>query len=134
MVERAGIELAVRLAGEKKMKIINETGKKSTEFRDRGFVMKSSIIIFSILMVFLYVGVSQSFAKEVKTVEGLIESVTDDSIKVRGSYYDITGVPLENASGKNMQKDQLRVGRKVEIFFKNNSIKTILIYPEHMVE
>jgi len=116
------------------MKIINETGKRSIEFRDRGFVMKSTMIIFSILMLFLYVGVSHSFAKEVKTVEGLIESVTDDSIKVRGSYYDITGVPLENASGKNLQKNELKVGRKVEIFFKNNSIKTILIYPERMVE
>jgi hypothetical protein len=96
--------------------------------------MKRNIIILFVLMIFFSVGVSYCYAKDIKTVEGLIESVSGDSIKVRGNYYDITGVPLENASGKIVPKDQLKVGRKVEIFFKNNSIKAILIYPERMVE
>jgi len=96
--------------------------------------MKRMSIILIPLMVFFYLSISNGYARENKVVEGLIESVTDDSIKVRGNYYDIAGVPLENASGKTVQKDQLKVGRKVEIFFKNNSIKTILIYPEHIVE
>jgi hypothetical protein len=85
-------------------------------------------------MVFFYVIASYSYGKDIKTAEGLIESVSGDSIKVRGSYYDITGVPLENATGKKVQKDQLKVGRKVEIFFQNNSIKTILVYPERISE
>jgi hypothetical protein len=96
--------------------------------------MKSNIMIFCVLMIFLFVGISHSFAKEVKTVEGLIESVTDDSIKVRGRHYDITGITLEDASGKIVPKAQLKVGRKVEIFFQNNSIKSILVYPERMSE
>lgn len=96
--------------------------------------MKRNIIILFVLMICFSVGVSYCYAKEVKTVEGLIESVSGDSIKVRGSYYDITGVPLENASGKNVKKDQLKVGRKVEIFFQDNNIKTILVYPERMSE
>ncbi len=95
---------------------------------------KGMILLLSISMVFLYVISSYSYGKDIKTVEGLIESVTDDSIKVRGRYYDFTSVPLEDASGKILQKDQLKVGRKVEIFFQNNKMKTILIYPEHMVE
>jgi len=97
-------------------------------------MMKKGILILSALMIFFSVSGTCAFARDITTVEGLIESVTGDSIKVRGSYYDITGVPLEDASGKKVQKDQLRVGRKVEIFFQNNKIKTILIYPEHMVE
>lgn len=131
MVDKTGIELANR---RKKGKLLVMTGKGSLEFRDRGFVMKKSIIIFCVLMAFFTVSVSYSYEREIKTVEGLIESVTDDSIKVRGRYYDFTGVPLEDASGKNVQKDQLKVGRKVEIFFQNNSIKTILVYPERMSE
>lgn len=95
---------------------------------------KGMILLLSILMVFFYVIASYSYGKDIKTAEGLIESVSGDSIKVRGSYYDITGVPLENATGKKVQKDQLKVGRKVEIFFQNNSIKTILVYPERISE
>jgi len=95
---------------------------------------KGMIFLLSILIVFLYSIASYSYERNIKTVEGLIESVSGDSIKVRGSYYDITGVPLEDASGKNVKKDQLKEGRKVEIFFQDNNIKTILVYPEHMNE
>jgi hypothetical protein len=59
--------------------------------------------------------------------------VSKDSIKVRGKYYNISDTPLKNASGKNISKDQLRVGKKVEIFFLDNRITTVLIH-EYMVE
>jgi len=95
---------------------------------------KGMIFLLSILIVFLYSIASYSYERNIKTVEGLIESVSGDSIKVRGTYYDITGVPLEDASGKNVKKDQLKEGRKVEIFFQDNNIKTILVYPEHLNE
>ena len=96
--------------------------------------MKKSILILSIFIVFLSLSTSYTDGRETRTVEGMIESVTGDSIKVRSRYYDFTGIPLEDASGKKMQQSQLKVGRKVEIFFENNRIKTILIYPEFMVE
>jgi hypothetical protein len=105
------------------------------EQHDRGGgVMKKSIFILSIFIVFLSLSASYTDGREIRTVEGLIESVTGDSIKVRSRYYDFSGIPLEDASGKKMQKDQLKVGRKVEIFFESNRIKTILIYPEYMAE
>ncbi len=101
---------------------------------------KQSLIILIILSVFLFYGatiifaLSQSFAADkVRMVEGLIEDVTPNSIKVRGAYYDITGVPLLNASDKILARNELKIGKKVEIFFKNNRITSILIY-EYMVE
>jgi hypothetical protein len=97
-------------------------------------MIKKGILILCTLIIFLSVSGTCAFARDIKTVEGLIESVTGDSIKIRGSYYDITGVPLENASGRKMKTEELKVGRKVEILFENNRIKTILIYPEYMVE
>jgi hypothetical protein len=97
-------------------------------------MIKKGILLLSVLMIFFSVSSSSAYTRDIKTVEGLIESVTGDSIKVRGSYYEITGVPLENASGRKMKTEELKVGRKVEIFFQRNHINTILIYPEYMVE
>ena len=97
-------------------------------------MMKKGILIISALMIFFSLSGPYIYARDITTVEGLIESATGDSIKVRSRYYDFSGIPLEDASGKKMQKDQLKVGRKVEIFFENNRIKTILIYPEYMAE
>jgi len=96
--------------------------------------MKKSILMLSIFIVFLSLSASYADGREIRTVEGLIENVTGDTIKIRGNYYNFTAVPLENASGRKMQTEELKVGRKVEIFFESNRIKTILIYPEYMVE
>jgi len=107
---------------------------------NRNYGKKQSLIILIGLSVFLFYGVaaifalSHSFAADkVRMVEGLIEDVTPNSIKVRGAYYDITGVPLRNASDKIFTMDDLKIGKKVEIFFKNNRISSVLIY-EYMVE
>ena len=106
----------------------------------KNYGKKQSLIIFIVLSVFLFYGVttiftlSRSFAADkVRMVEGLIEDVTPNSIKVRGAYYNITGAPLKNASDKTLTRNDLKIGKKVGIFFKNNRITSILIY-EDMVE
>lgn len=95
--------------------------------------IKKKCITFIVLLFYFLTLASLCYAEKVRTVEGLIEEVSKDSIKVRGKYYNISDAPLKNASGKTVSKDQLKVGKKVEIFFLNDRIKTILIY-EDMVE
>lgn len=90
-------------------------------------------IILIALLVYVFMSVSFCYAEKVKVVEGLIESVTSDYIKVRGEYYNISDVPLLDSSGKKVSKDRLRIGRKVEIFFQGGRITSILIH-EYMVE
>ena len=70
---------------------------------------------------------------QVRTVEGIIQNVTADSIQVRGIYYEISGIPLINPSGKDLKKESLTTGKKVEIFFQDDKILSIFIYDD-MVE
>lgn len=96
--------------------------------------MKKMIRVFIVLLVYVFMSVSYCYAAEkVRVVEGLIQHVTADSIEVRNKYYNISGVPLKDASGKTLPKSYLSQGKKVEIFIKDNKITTILIH-EYMVE
>ncbi|MBI5408375.1 MAG: hypothetical protein HZA14_03310 [Nitrospirae bacterium] len=67
---------------------------------------------------------------QVRTVEGIIQHVTDDAIQVRGKYYNVLGTPLKNPSGESLKKEFLTIGKKVEIFFQEDRITLILIYDD----
>ena len=96
--------------------------------------MKRNILVAVVLITFISLSVSHAYEREIRTVEGLIESVSGDSIRVRGSYYHFNDVPLIDPSGKHIPKSQMKVGRKVEIFLQKKGVGTILIYPEYMLE
>ena len=66
----------------------------------------------------------------VRTAEGIVQTVSNDSIQVRGQYYSISGVKLINPSGENLNKSSLSAGKKVEIFFQEGKITSILIYDD----
>ena len=70
------------------------------------------------------------YAEKLRIVEGLIENVTDDSVRVRGRDYSISGVPVRNASNEDLSKSSLRSGKRVELFFKNDKLTTILVHAE----
>lgn len=70
---------------------------------------------------------------KIKVVEGLVEQITNDSIVVRGRRFLIAGVPLLNSSGEHVSKDVLQAGKKVEIFFENNSLTSVLVF-EYIAE
>lgn len=67
---------------------------------------------------------------EVRTVEGIVQNVTDDSIQVRGKYYSTSGVLLIDPSGEHLKQSSLSSGKKVEIFFEKGNITSILIYDD----
>ena len=72
-------------------------------------------------------GISNS---QVRTIEGIIQNVTNDSIEVRNKYYSILGIPLVNPSGEYLKNSSLQAGKRVEIFFEEGNITSILIYDD----
>ncbi len=95
--------------------------------------LKTLSLILPLLLIIVVPAISNS-AEKVRVKEGLIENVTFDSIEVNGEYYYISGVPLKDASGEDLSKDELKTGRKVAIFLRGKSIKSVLIYDENMLE
>lgn len=95
---------------------------------------KRYTLIFFIVALFIALLTESLFSAEgVSVVEGLIQDVTADSIQVRERYYNISGVPLKDASDRTLTRASLISGKKVEIFFKDGRITSVLIH-EYMVE
>ncbi|MBE0425177.1 MAG: hypothetical protein IBX72_00830 [Nitrospirae bacterium] len=94
--------------------------------------MRSKVLIVMFLSIFVFTGmfVSHSYAEKLRIVEGLIENVTDDSVRVRGRDYSIAGVSIKNASDATLTKAWLKTGKRVELFLRNNKLTTILVYEE----
>jgi len=96
--------------------------------------MKTLFYIFLFSCVLMIIAAAAPVhASKVRTVEGIVQNITGNSIQVRGKYYDITGTVLKDPSGKDLKKTALNTGKKVEIFFQEDRITSILIY-EDMVE
>ncbi|OIP63806.1 MAG: hypothetical protein CO150_08510 [Nitrospirae bacterium CG_4_9_14_3_um_filter_53_35] len=103
---------------------------RETNFHRAGYRIAFIIFIISLLSVFT---ISLGYAEKVTVVEGIIENVTEHSIKVRNNNYEVIGVPLLKSSGEALSYDALRRGKKVEIFFHDKKITSIIIH-EDMVE
>ncbi len=95
--------------------------------------MKPNHSILVVFLICIFTAALYCHAEEVKVVEGLIEDVTDESIKVGGKYYNISGVPLKDASEKDTPKDRLKKGKMVKILFQDNKITTVIL-DESMID
>ena len=88
----------------------------------------SRLILTTVFTAFCFLVIfSYCYADKVTVIEGLIEKVTDNSILVRGKYFDTTGITLLNSSGEKLKRSELDTGKKVEIFFRDGNITSILI-------
>ncbi|NWF51733.1 MAG: hypothetical protein HXY47_01450 [Nitrospirae bacterium] len=94
---------------------------------------KKRCIAFILATLYFLTPTLLCYAEKVKTIEGLIEDISNDSIKVRGKYYNISDTPLKDTSGKTVSKDQLKIGKRVEIFFHNDKIISVIIH-EYLVD
>lgn len=90
--------------------------------------MKIRCLILIFILISSFALSAVSFAEEDRIVSGTIESVKGSSISVGGSSYNISGVPLLNPSGNKLSTSQLTEGKRVEIFFKNNNITSVVVY------
>jgi hypothetical protein len=90
------------------------------------------ILLFLILLTFLALPAPSTLNADAirtspKVVMGVIDSVTFSSIQVNGKFYDISNVPIVTARGINLDKDQLKQGKTVEIIIEGDKITRVII-------
>lgn len=95
--------------------------------------MKIRYIILSFMLAFSFMLSTASYAKNVKVVSGVIESASGNSIIVNGNSYNLSGIPILNTDGRELSTSELKEGKTVDIFFRNNSVSSIVVYESNKV-
>jgi hypothetical protein len=96
---------------------------------------KKRLLIAGLILAALAVGFPAALHSEDLTViEGQVQYITGDVIKVGGDFFYITDVPIEDASGNDLSAYEIKVGRKVAVFVSGGKVKSVLAYDEFMVE
>jgi hypothetical protein len=63
-------------------------------------------------------------------VQGDVERVSGDSIYIKGKEYRISGVPIEDPSGKAVKLGDVAPGNVAELFYYNRKLHHVLTYKD----
>jgi len=72
-------------------------------------------------------------AGDVQVVKGIVGTVTGNLIYLNGRSVDLTGVPVRNASGKELSLADITPGKKVGLCYRRGRVSSVLVF-EPMVE
>lgn len=90
--------------------------------------MQRKYLLTILLLVLSFAFVMNVYAKGDTLISGTIEEVKGNTITVSGSSYSIYLVPILDPSGNKVSVNQLAEGKRVDIFFKNNHITSVVVY------
>ena len=80
------------------------------------------VCMFLIILLAPYV-----YGAEQTIVEGLIEKVAGDFIKIKGKEYNIYNVPVKDFGGRDASKRQIKRGVFARVVFEGGKITALLI-------
>jgi hypothetical protein len=72
-------------------------------------------------------------AGNLKTVTGIVEEVSGNSITVQGKSYKLERVPVVHPSGRRVEVSDSVRGKKVDLFLQDGQVASVVVY-DPMVE
>ena len=72
-------------------------------------------------------------AGHLKTVTGIVEEMSGNSITVHGRSYNLEGVPVVHPSGRGLPVSDIVRGKKVDLYLRNGQVNSVVVY-DPMVE
>jgi len=67
-------------------------------------------------------------AGDVQVVKGIVGTVTGNLIYLNGKSVDLTGIPVRNASGKELSLLDIMPGKKVGLYYRRGRVSSVLVY------
>jgi hypothetical protein len=114
-------------SGERGMRM--DHGKRRNALRFRCLKVGALVFLAWCFLVSAHPGV----AGDVKVVKGIVGTVAGNLIYLNGKSFNLTGIPVRNASGKELSMEDIVPGKKVGLFYRRGRVSSVLVY-EPMVE
>ena len=95
---------------------------------------RTVLFIIAFVAIFLFAGRASGLAADLRAMTGIVQSVSETEIEVGGHTYNISGVPLRNASAKPVSPSEISRGTQVKLVFRGERLVRVRVYPFKMVE
>jgi hypothetical protein len=97
-------------------------------------IFRYLMVVALVFLAFCFLGSNRpAVASDIKVVKGIVGTVTGNLIYLNGRSVDLTGVPVRNASGKELSLADITPGKKVGLCYRRGRVSSVLVF-EPMVE
>ena len=94
-------------------------------------VFKAMILLLFLVSVTIWTTATTYAENEtLRVVDGLVEKVSADSIKVDGQYYNLVGATIRNNSEEIVSMGSIKRDKKVQVFLKNDRVSSVIIFED----
>ena len=97
-----------------------------------GIALLAAVLLLVIGSIAIFPRVGQT-AGQMRSVTGIVEGVSGNSISIQGKSHNLEGVPVVNPSGRRLAVSDIVRGKKVDLYFRNGRITSVVVY-DPMVE
>lgn len=111
------------------MTALEKGGTPMGDYKVRKIRMYALVFIAACFLV----STPPAAAGNLKIVKGIVGTVTGNLIYLNGKSIDLTGIPVRNASGKELSTADIMPGRKVGLYYRGGRVSSVLVF-EPMVE
>lgn len=94
--------------------------------------LPAAVLLLVIGSIAIFPRVGQT-AGQMKSVTGIVEEVSGNTIYIQGKSHNLEGVPVIHPSGKGLAVSEIVRGKKVDLYFRNGQITSVVVY-DPMVE
>ena len=97
--------------------------------RRKGRIFRCFIAAALVFLAVCFLGSSRpGVAGDVQVVKGIVGTVTGNLIYLNGISVDLTGIPVRNASGKELSIADIAPGKKVGLCYRRGKVSSVLVY------
>jgi hypothetical protein len=97
------------------------------------FLKKAAARIRAVAALLILAGIvasaSPAFAGRLSILNGLVERVDGNEIRLYSRYYDVSQAVIKDPSGMILSAGDITPRAKVSLFFESGRLRSVVVYP-----
>jgi hypothetical protein len=97
------------------------------------FLKKAAARIRAVAALLILAGIvasaSPAFPDQLSILNGLVERVDGNGIRVHSRYFDVSTAVIKDPSGRVLSVGDVTPRAKVSLFFRSGRLQSVVVYP-----